>query len=164
VVAFEPNPNNYLKVKKNVNINLFENVIIINIAIGDKTDELNLMVPEYLGGMGSLLNRDYKNCKTHKVQVKSLDYILKQRKIPIPDFIKIDIEGYELKALYGMRNLLKNNKPKLFIEVHNFETDNMFNIINFLKNYKYNIIHIESGGESQVILNNKIKSGHIYCE
>ena len=33
-----------------------------------------------------------------------------------PDYIKIDVEGFESKALAGMEQLLTNNKPKLFVE------------------------------------------------
>lgn len=36
----------------------------------------------------------------------------------VPDFIKMDIEGAENKALIGAREILANRKPSLIIEVH----------------------------------------------
>jgi hypothetical protein len=43
-----------------------------------------------------------------------LDSIAKHN--PPPDFIKIDVEGFETKALAGMEKLIKEHKPKLFVE------------------------------------------------
>ena len=38
--------------------------------------------------------------------------------LPAPDFIKLDIEGYEMKALIGMEKTLRENMPMLFIEIN----------------------------------------------
>jgi hypothetical protein len=43
-----------------------------------------------------------------------LDSVAKHHKTP--DYIKIDVEGFEAKTLAGMEKLLTNNKPKLFVE------------------------------------------------
>ena len=37
--------------------------------------------------------------------------------LPIPDFIKIDIEGMEFPALKGMQRTLLDRRPELFIEM-----------------------------------------------
>ena len=34
-------------------------------------------------------------------------------------FIKIDVEGFEYKVLQGFENTIINNKPVIFIEIHN---------------------------------------------
>ena len=54
------------------------------------------------------------------------DKILKFRKEKI--VIKIDVEGYENKVLLGIKNLLKNNKILLQIEIfdYNFKKINKF--------------------------------------
>jgi len=39
-------------------------------------------------------------------------------KLPAPDFIKIDVEGYELSALMGMIRVLEWRNPPLFIEIN----------------------------------------------
>jgi hypothetical protein len=35
-----------------------------------------------------------------------------------PNFIKLDIEGAEVAALRGAQKLLREHKPKMFVEVH----------------------------------------------
>jgi hypothetical protein len=45
------------------------------------------------------------------------DFIYKSGN-PVPDLLKIDIEGGEILALPGMRRLLQENHPILLIELH----------------------------------------------
>ena len=52
---------------------------------------------------------------TDKIYVDSLDNILQGKAV---SFIKMDIEGAELKALYGCKNTLMKYKPKLAICVY----------------------------------------------
>ena len=38
-----------------------------------------------------------------------------------PDFIKIDVEGHEVKVIEGGKQFFAENSPALFIEVHGAE-------------------------------------------
>ena len=49
-----------------------------------------------------------------------LDYILYNANI---NFIKIDVEGHEIKVLKGMRNIILNNKPLIAIAVYHKISD-----------------------------------------
>jgi len=164
IISFEPNPISYAMIKRNININNFNNVTLSHFAIGSGDDIADLEVPKYFRGHGSLLNKSTKNKITHKVKITSIDNLLQQKKYPTPDFIKLDIEGLELKALEGMKNLLINKKPKLFIEVHPFVENNMKRIIEFLEKYNYSIYHVEKGIEQFGSENLTIKGGHLFCE
>jgi len=57
------------------------------------------------------------------------------------DFIKIDIDGFDYKALSGGENLIKKFRPKVFIELGeyhlNLNGDSCEDILDFLKNYNY---------------------------
>jgi hypothetical protein len=48
----------------------------------------------------------------------TLDALIKSKKLPAPDVIKIDVEGAELKAFQGGRNTLITHQPAII-----FETD-----------------------------------------
>ena len=41
-----------------------------------------------------------------------------------PSFVKIDVEGHELKVLKGAEETLKKHKPTVLIEIHDFSEDN----------------------------------------
>lgn len=48
--------------------------------------------------------------KKQKVKIYKLDDIVKQDRLPIPDVIKIDVQGYELKVLKGALKTIKSAK------------------------------------------------------
>lgn len=85
---------------------------------------------------------DITGLKKHKI---SGDYYAKESGV-FPDVIKIDIEGWEIKALKGMNgNLCK--KPLLFIEVHPIHIANMFHenhkfIFDYLSDIGYSIVQL----------------------
>jgi hypothetical protein len=54
-----------------------------------------------------------------KIKVTTLDEIIKE---PV-SFIKMDLEGWELKALYGSENHIIKDKPKLAVAVYHSARD-----------------------------------------
>ena len=51
------------------------------------------------------------------IDVAPFDEMIEGLKIPPIDFIKMDIEGAELKALEGAAGILKRNKPQMVVAV-----------------------------------------------
>ncbi|HET7114938.1 MAG TPA: FkbM family methyltransferase, partial [Hanamia sp.] len=70
-------------------------------------------------GMLRLLPEDEQNNSFEKeaVKIDTLDSSMKIFSIPKPDFIKIDVEGFEYKVLQGAYETLSNYRPALFIEL-----------------------------------------------
>lgn len=52
-----------------------------------------------------------------QVPVTALDDFIRQHSLQ-PDIIKIDTEGFELEILRGAQEMLSNQRPVLFLEVH----------------------------------------------
>ena len=107
VFAFEPDPTNFALLKKNVEINGYKNVIMVQKAISNKTGKAKLYLSEY--GTEHRIYNSYDNCQFLEVEVTQLDDYFKNYNETI-NFIKIDIEGAEGGAIQGMVALLKKNK------------------------------------------------------
>ena len=69
-----------------------------------------------------MFERDLPNNEIafEKIQVRAikLDTLFKDK--VEPDFIKIDVEGSELRVLKGAREILKKGRAKFLIEVHSW--------------------------------------------
>jgi FkbM family methyltransferase len=108
VFAFEPHPQNFALLKKNIKLNGYKNVTLVEKAVSNKNKKLKLYLSGYDCGAHSLYN-SHKG--QHFVEVESIrldDYFSKLgKKI---DFVKIDVEGAEYEALQGMSKIIKRNK------------------------------------------------------
>lgn len=110
IYAFEPDKANFKILKKNVEANNLKNVEIINVAVGSKAGKIKLhKSKENLGD-----HKLYGNGKEVKeVKIIKLDDFLKGKKI---DLMKIDTQGWEPEVVVGSKELIKKNKPTIFLE------------------------------------------------
>jgi FkbM family methyltransferase len=108
IVAIEPSPENLPELRKNIEINSLSNrVEIIASAVGDAPGDVGLK-----GGINSGVVA-YGEAP-HRVHIDRLDNLVNK---PI-DFIKMEVEGYEVKAINGAVTILSAQRPVLFSEVH----------------------------------------------
>lgn len=109
--AFEPDPDNFRYLKKNVELNGYENIILEQRAVGDETGIADF----YLNNKGN--KSDHRIWEDRiggvreiiEVEMICLDEYFKGIDLKI-DFIKMDIQGAEALALSGMENILAENK------------------------------------------------------
>ncbi len=107
VYAFEPDPDNFALLKKNVEANGYSNVVLVNKAVLDKTMTAKLFINETNRGDHRLYDsRD--NRPSIAVQTVRLDDFFKKLDKNI-HFIKMDIQGSEARALNGMKSLIRRN-------------------------------------------------------
>ena len=111
--SFEPEPKQYAACRDIISHSKYENWEIYNYGVCDKT--------------GTLCFSSNNSCTKIsddgeiEVNVIRLDDFFKDKEIPT--FIKMDIEGAELKALMGCSDIIRKYKPKLAICVYHKPED-----------------------------------------
>jgi FkbM family methyltransferase len=116
VYAFEPEPQNYALLVRNIELNDYKNVIPVNQAVSNKMGKAALFLNREAGAHGMLPDRENIIGVT-TVETVNLDEYFKGREYPL-DIIKIDVEGAELAVLKGMPNIIrKNDNLKIFTEL-----------------------------------------------
>ena len=110
VFSFEPDPLNFQLLKKSVEINRFDNVILVQKAVSNTTEKIKLFV----GNNDRAINRIYDaklGDAKESIEVESitLDEYFQDNSESL-NFIKIDSEGSEAKIVNGMQRLLSENR------------------------------------------------------
>jgi len=126
VFAFEPDPTNFNLLKKNVEANGYQNVILNDKALSNKTGKTKLFLSDT--NFGDHMIVDTKEDRNSvEVEMTTGDDYFRDLNEQI-NFIKMDIQGAEIDALNGMSSLLKKmNDVKILIE---FEPRRLKNFVN----------------------------------
>lgn len=125
VIAFEPMPRNLAFLHRHVRLNRAENVTILPLACADV-----LATELFLAGENCALGRlapDHRVAGSSAaragdllVATISLDAAAEKLGL-MPDVIKIDVEGAELRVLQGAAHILQHARPSLLLSVHSDE-------------------------------------------
>jgi FkbM family methyltransferase len=107
VFAFEPHPDNFDLLVKNINSNFYRNVIPVQKAVSNKTGkaELFLQAPS----THSLFRKNQNSNESVLVETTTLDeyfQTVEKRLRSRLKLIKMDIEGAEPQAMQGMQQIL----------------------------------------------------------
>ncbi len=132
VVAIEPEAQNFALLEMNHflnNHNLTHPLVSLNVAVSDKDELGKLYCAGYEGGghmkildspMKVQDEKPFKPVHIQTVQKYCLDNLILHFGLPIPESMKIDVDGSEENLLKGARNTLKNTAlKKIFIEIDN---------------------------------------------
>jgi len=142
VYLFEPVKENIEKAK--VRLSGKRNIAYIQKGISDK--EGRLYFDPGSGPASSIIKSG-----SFKIDVTTLDNQIKSK----VTFIKMDIEGHELKALKGAKRHILKDHPKLAISVYHHASDlwRIFDYVNDLrKDYKIYMRHYTEGWSETVMI------------
>jgi FkbM family methyltransferase len=120
VIAIEPAPENLECLRRNFVPEIAAGkVIVYPKGVWDKDDWLELHIHHDNAAADSFLIHSDKSTKTaEKLPLTTIDKMVEELKLDRVDFIKMDIEGAEPKALTGGRGTLAKYHPKLSISVY----------------------------------------------
>lgn len=120
VLAFEPHPIVSKVLELNKEIKNFNNIHICKYGLSDMDTETSLYEPMKNAGGSSLEHRSSGASYTVKVKHVSvaINSLKKGNKIA---FIKIDVEGHELKVMQGLKEVLLQYKPVVAFEANDLE-------------------------------------------
>lgn len=108
VFAFEPSPENFALLKKNVEINGYKNVTLVQKAVSNKSGTLKLYLCEGNAGDNRIYD-SHDDRRSVDIEAVRLDDYFKNGSGRI-NYIKMDVQGAEGAAVLGMSHLLESNK------------------------------------------------------
>lgn len=151
VWAFEPLAENSNNILRHVYLNKLQNITLLQIAVTDQNGIVGFQVANS-NSMGAVS----EGTDRYKVPAMSLDNLITKGTIPIPDMIKIDVEGAESLVLKGAKELMKKKKTILFISLHGDKQKQQ--CLELLKSNGYDIYTLNGNKVS----NENILSDEIY--
>ena len=146
-VMFEPNPEVCGRLIRNLHNNptLVSQSIIMNIALLNINKFIAFYIPinEENSGIGGIIGGNDRNIYPLTVQSDYGDQLIEKNICPIPELIKIDVEGSEYEVLEGMKNTLQKYKPSIIFENNivrlKENSHSKDKIIKFLQSLNYTI-------------------------
>ncbi len=125
VHAFEPTPSTREVLESNLAANGLDRVRIFPVALGDRPGTARLRVHRELSGLNTLASDDITwNHRTLRadaiveVPITTLDAHAEAEGLDRIDFLKIDVEGFELGVIRGARGLLASRRvDRIMLEI-----------------------------------------------
>jgi FkbM family methyltransferase len=145
IFAFEPEPCSFIQLSKNIILNDLSAVALL-MPLSDRA-EPNMLYMKYsfLGGAGQAHHQfgrtvdqegeEFRPRHFFGIHSCTVDLLVRERIVPPPNFIKIDVDGIEGKVLGGMRSTLASEKLKgVLCEISGTESE----VENVLRTFETN--------------------------
>lgn len=123
VIAIEPGPENVEALRMTFATEIAQGkVVIYPKGIWDRDDVLKLSVDPIDSAQDSFV-RPIENAQFLSVPLTTVDKLVAELGLPRVDFIKMDIEGAEQKAVIGARNTIAKFRPRMALCIYHVKGD-----------------------------------------
>jgi FkbM family methyltransferase len=152
IICFEPNPLAYECLQKTFSSWKGKKPTLYQKAVGSKNEQKKLYQSHVNDGGHSLhfspehLDKNIDDFSL--VTTIQLDEWIDQGLLPIPQALKIDVEGFELEVLKGVKKTLIKHRPILLIECSNQDLANKNEFWQFMDQFSALNIRAKIPGQS----------------
>jgi len=145
VISIEPSPINFDYLKKNLELQDFQNSLLFNCACGNEQNQVKF----YMDHRANKCQIIEENNSSHldkniiSVPLRKIDDIINESNVKMVHFLKIDVEGYEWYTVLGAMDTIKKFKPIIQIEIHfnRLGKDLTKKILTILQKENYSLIY-----------------------
>jgi FkbM family methyltransferase len=145
IYAFEPSTSVLDVLKKNIAINQFENVIIIEAACAQSAGVVEFFIHANHHASSMIHSQEENSHSGVPITVNTIsldDFFDNENGGEYPDLIKMDIEGAGVYALKGCERCIENKRPLMLIESHTGPEDEAIGYV--LRKFNYEALRIET--------------------
>jgi FkbM family methyltransferase len=176
VYAFEPGGYASSILKKVIRLHRLKNVTHVNKGLGKQHKKENLNIPlKQSGSLGFGLShignntQDVRATISEIIEIIMLDTFAENENLEKINFIKVDIEGWEMQLLLGAKSIIQKWHPILTLEVNRLlmerAEDTPEQLWKFLSDSGYEIFRLfyDENNNLQITPASKPYDGNIIC-
>lgn len=155
VLAFEPMPETFAQLARNVELNRFKTVTLFNHGLFNQDDSLSLYVKEdrpfgmVNEGVPSLFSTGADQ-KALAVRLRKFDDVAAECDLKRLDVMKIDVEGAEMMVLRGAENSIRKFRPVIIAEMSeaNFQRAGYTSVelLSYIRGLDYEVRSLDDPG------------------
>jgi FkbM family methyltransferase len=135
VFAFEPLKENVKLLRKTIELNDLKNVVVVEKGLASEECFSHIVPMSFGSFIGS---------SGEEIKLTTIDNFVSRNSLDV-GLIKMDIEGYELEAIRGAENTIRNEKPVLIISLYH-TGEEFFEVPKLLKSwipkYKFRFLNL----------------------
>jgi len=161
VHSFEPLEKHLKRIRSNIKLNSFNNILVRSVIIGEKEGREDIHVPiprksddplnSGSGGTSIIPSKeDNSSHETYTIDKSTLDIYVKSNDIERIDIMKIDVEGAELNVLNGARKSICRFRPHVLMELDkrylNRAGKSVEELLDFWDQYDFSVYKIGNHG------------------
>ena len=151
VISFEPSTSNLRVLSRNISINKLEKKIKISqFPLTSEQNQYQIMKErDFIEGVGENVfgvdynwqGKNFKSSNNYKIYGTSMDYLIKNKILSMPNYIKIDVDGIEHLILQGATECLNNSDLKSICVEINDSLTTQGEIIKIMDKYNFKMKH-----------------------
>lgn len=115
VIAFEPRAENAARLRANAAANAVANIDLHEAAVSDRAGLASFVM--HASSLEGYLSDAITDGPTAIVRIETIDTLV-EAGLPVPQLLKIDVEGGEGSVIRGPAQTIAAHRPELLIEIH----------------------------------------------